>query len=218
MNIVMLGAPGAGKGTVATQIKEKYSLKHISTGDVFRENIKNNTEIGILAKKYIDSGEFVPDDVTIKMVIDRLNQNDCKNGFILDGFPRNINQAKCFDEELEKKSIKINFVIFVDASDKQILKRLAGRRVCEKCNAVYHTINFPTKIEGICDKCGGKVIKRKDDEDDIIIERLKTYHSQTSPLIEYYKKKNVLKTIPGFVDKLEDRYAMIDAIWKESIK
>jgi adenylate kinase len=214
MNIIMLGAPGAGKGTIASQMKERYNLPHISTGDIFRENIKNNTELGMMAKTYIDKGALVPDDVTTDITVDRISKDDCKDGFILDGFPRNFNQAKGLDDAMEKLGKKIDLVILVDATDKQITERLTGRRVCESCGEVYHIVNMPPKVEGICDKCNCKLIHRKDDTEEVILDRLKTYHELTQPLIDYYKEKKVLKRVPGFIDSQEERLNMIDAMVK----
>ena len=214
MNIIMLGAPGAGKGTIASQMKDRYNLPHISTGDIFRENIKNNTELGKLAKSYIDKGAFVPDDITTKITVDRLSKEDCNNGFILDGFPRNFNQAKSLDEIFINESKKIDLVILVDATDKQIIERLSGRRVCESCGETYHITNMPPKVDGICDKCNGKLIQRKDDTEEVVVDRLKTYHEQTQPLIDYYKEKKILKRVPGFIDSQEERLKMIDAMVK----
>ena len=214
MNIIMLGAPGAGKGTIASQMKERYNLPHISTGDIFRENIKNNTELGMMAKTYIDKGALVPDDVTTDITVDRISKDDCKDGFILDGFPRNFNQAKGLDDAMEKLGKKIDLVILVDATDKQITERLTGRRGCESSGEVYHIVNMPPKVEGICDKCNGKLIHRKDDTEEVILDRLKTYHELTQPLIDYYKEKKVLKRVPGFIDSQEERLNMIDAMVK----
>ena len=174
MNIVMLGAPGAGKGTIAAQMNQRYNIPHISTGDIFRANIKEQTEIGKLAKSYIDKGELVPDEVTIKMMLNRIDEDDCKNGYILDGFPRSINQAKGLDDALNTSNSKIDLVLLVDASDEQIIERLSGRRVCDKCGSTYHLTNMPPKKEGVCDKCGGEVIQRKDDDAKVILDRLKT--------------------------------------------
>lgn len=214
MNIIMLGAPGAGKGTIASQMKERYNLPHISTGDIFRENIKNNTELGKMAKSYIDKGALVPDDVTTDITVDRITKDDCKDGFILDGFPRNFAQAKGLDEAIEKLGRKIDLVILVDATDKQITERLSGRRVCESCGEVYHIVNMPPKVEGVCDKCNGKLIHRKDDTEEVVLDRLKTYHELTQPLINYYKEKRILKRVPGFIDSQEERLNMIDAMVK----
>ncbi|MBR3288467.1 MAG: adenylate kinase [Lachnospiraceae bacterium] len=212
MNIILLGATGAGKGTIALQMKDRYKLPHISTGDIFRENIKNNTELGKLAKSYIDKGALVPDDVTTNLIVDRLTHDDCKKGFILDGFPRNNAQAKSLDEAFEKSGNKIDLVILVDATDEQIADRLSGRRVCENCGHIYHIVNIPPKVEGVCDKCGGKLIQRKDDSKEVIQDRLKTYHEITKPLIDYYSKENILKSVPGFVGSQEERLKMIDAM------
>ena len=214
MNIIMLGAPGAGKGTIASQMKERYGLPHISTGDIFRENIKNNTELGKLAKSYIDKGALVPDDVTINMTVDRLFGDDCKDGFILDGFPRDIKQAEGLDNAFDKSGRKIDLVILVDATDKQISDRLSGRRVCENCGETYHLVNMPPKKDGICDKCNGKLIHRKDDTEEVILGRLKTYHEQTQPLIDYYKSRKLVKRVPGFIDSQDERLKMIDAMVK----
>lgn len=214
MNIIMLGAPGAGKGTIASQMKERYNLPHISTGDIFRENIKNNTELGKMAKSYIDKGALVPDEVTTDITVDRISKDDCKDGFILDGFPRNFNQAKGLDEALTKLEKKIDLVILVDATDKQITERLSGRRVCESCGEVYHLVNLPPKVEGVCDKCNGKLIHRKDDTEEVILDRLKTYHELTQPLIDYYKERNILKRVPGFINSQEERLKMIDVMVK----
>ena len=214
MNIIMLGAPGAGKGTIASQMKERYNLPHISTGDIFRENIKNNTELGMMAKTYIDKGALVPDDMTTDITVDRISKDDCKDGFILDGFPRNFAQAQGLDEAMEKLGRKIDLVILVDATDKQITERLSGRRVCESCGEVYHIINMPPKVECVCDKCNGKLIHRKDDTEEVVLDRLKTYHELTQPLIDYYREKKVLKRVPGFIDSQEERLNMIDAMVK----
>lgn len=210
MNIIMLGAPGAGKGTISSQLQDRYKLPHISTGDIFRENIKNQTELGKLAKSYIDKGALVPDDVTINMMLDRLDKSDCKNGYILDGFPRTIAQAEGLDVALSKNNKKIDLVILVDATDDQIVERLSGRRVCEKCGATYHIVNLPPKVNGVCDKCGANVIQRKDDNIEVIKDRLKTYHEQTKPLINYYEGENILHTVAGFVDSQEKRLLEID--------
>ena len=212
MNIVMLGAPGAGKGTIAAQMNQRYNIPHISTGDIFRANIKEQTEIGKLAKSYIDKGELVPDEVTIKMMLNRIDEGDCKNGYILDGFPRSINQAKGLDDALNASNSKIDLVLLVDASDEQIIERLSGRRVCDKCGSTYHLTNMPPKKEGVCDKCGGEVIQRKDDDAKVILDRLKTYHTITKPLEDYYIGKNLLKKVSGFVDSQEERLKQIDKL------
>ena len=208
MNIIMLGAPGAGKGTIAGFIKEKYSLPHISTGDIFRANIKEETELGKLAKSYIDKGALVPDDVTINMVIDRLSNADCKGGYILDGFPRTIVQATEFEKALQKNNSKIDVCILVDGDDDMIAKRLSGRRVCEKCGASYHIEHMKPMKDGVCDKCGGNLIHRKDDTVEVIKDRLATYHEQTKPLIDF------LKTVSGFLGSKEEIVKAIDEILK----
>ena len=200
MNIIMLGAPGAGKGTISSRLKEIYNLPHIATGDIFRENIKNETELGKKAKDFIDKGKLVPDDITINMMIDRISKDDCKNGYILDGFPRTIAQADGLDKQLKNINSKIDLALLVEADEETLIKRLSGRRVCEKCGATYHIEHLKPKTDGICDVCGGKLIIRKDDTEEVIKDRLKTYHEQTEPLIEYYTKQNLVKTVNGFDD------------------
>lgn len=212
MNVIMLGAPGAGKGTLSSRMEKQYNLTHVSSGDIFRYNIKNNTEIGKLAKSYIEKGALVPDDITIKMMIDRLTNDDCKTGFILDGFPRNTVQAKAFDDELNKLNKNIDLVILVEGDFEKIAKRLSGRRVCENCGEAYHIETLKPKVDGICDKCGNKLIQRKDDTEEVIWERFKTYEKETSPLIDYYKNKNILQRVDGFKnldDTMEEIKKMI---------
>jgi adenylate kinase len=206
MNIIFLGAPGVGKGTYTSRIKEKYGLVHISTGDLFRENMKNNTLLGQEAKKYIDKGQLVPDSVTINMVKERLAEGDVKKGFILDGFPRTIPQAKAL-ERFSKMDAVINFV----ADESIIIQRLSGRRICRKCQAIYHIKNIRPKIEGVCDKCGGELYQRDDDKPEAIKERLKVYEKQTAPLVEYYKEKGLLMIVDA---NSED----IDSIVRNLIK
>ena len=215
MNIIMLGAPGAGKGTIAAQMEERFGISHVSSGDIFRENIKNETELGKVAKDYIQKGQLVPDDITINMMLDTLKSDKCKDGFILDGFPRTLVQAEGLDKALEENGKKLELVILVDASNDQIVERLSGRRVCGKCGVTYHIVNMPPKKEGICDKCGGEVVQRKDDTKEVILDRLKTYDEQTKPLIDYYKSKGILKIVPGFTESQEERLKMIDAMVKE---
>lgn len=197
MRIVLLGAPGAGKGTQAVLLVEKLNVPHISTGDIFRSNIANGTELGKKAKEYIDKGELVPDEVTIGIVKDRLEKPDCKNGFILDGFPRTIPQAECLDEILESMGMSLDYVVDIDVDDQYIIKRLSGRRVCPGCGASYHITNNPPAKPGICDRCGKEIIQRKDDEEETILNRLKTYHAQTEPLIDYYRKQGKLISVDG---------------------
>lgn len=193
----MLGAPGAGKGTQAKMIAEKYMIPHVSTGDIFRANIKNNTELGKKAKEYMDKGELVPDELTVEILLDRVSQEDCKNGYVLDGFPRTIPQAEVLEKELDKLGEKIDFAIDVEVPDENIIKRMGGRRTCVSCGATYHIEHVPPKQEGICDKCGSELILRDDDKPETVANRLKVYHSQTQPLIDFYSARNVLKEVDG---------------------
>lgn len=197
MKIIMLGAPGAGKGTQAKQIADKYSIPHISTGDIFRANIKNGTELGKKAKQYMDQGALVPDELTCDLVMDRIQQDDCKNGFVLDGFPRTIPQAEALDAALEKINEKMDYAIDVDVPDENIVNRMSGRRACLNCGATYHLISIPPKVEGICDRCGSEIVLREDDKPETVQKRLKVYHEQTQPLIDYYKKQGILKSVDG---------------------
>ena len=197
MKIIMLGAPGAGKGTQAKQIADKYKIPHISTGDIFRANIKNNTELGQKAKQYMDQGLLVPDELTCDLVMDRIKQDDCKNGFILDGFPRTIPQAEALDAALDKINEKMDYAINVDVPDENIVNRMGGRRCCLICGATYHVVTIPTKVEGICDRCGSPVVLRDDDKPETVQKRLTVYHDQTQPLIDYYEKQSILKTVDG---------------------
>lgn len=197
MKIIMLGAPGAGKGTQAKMIAEKYGIPHISTGDIFRSNIKDGTELGMEAKKYMDQGLLVPDELTCDLVMDRIGQDDCKNGFVLDGFPRTIPQAEALDQALAKISQSMDYAIDVDVPDENIVNRMSGRRACLNCGATYHIVSIPTKVEGVCDRCGSQVVLRDDDQPETVKKRLDVYHEQTQPLIDYYKKQNILKTVDG---------------------
>jgi adenylate kinase len=210
MKIIMLGAPGAGKGTHAGKISEKYGIPHISTGDIFRENIKNGTELGKKAKSYMDAGELVPDELTCDLVVDRIHQDDAKDGYILDGFPRTIPQAEALTKALEETGEKMDFAIEVDLDDQAIIDRMSGRRVCS-CGATYHIVNIPPKKEGICDKCGKELVIRKDDEPETVKKRLEVYHAQTAPLIEYYKKQGIHHAIDGSTG-LEQGFADICAV------
>ena len=197
MKIVMLGAPGAGKGTQAIKIADKYDIPHISTGDIFRANIKGGTELGQKAKSYIDKGELVPDEVTIGMLLDRIAQDDCKNGYVLDGFPRTIPQAESLTEALKSQGDKIDFALNIDVPDEAIIERMSGRRACPKCGATYHIVYAAPKAENICDKCGTELIIRSDDKPETVKERLNVYHQQTEPLIAYYKAAGVLREVDG---------------------
>ena len=197
MKIIMLGAPGAGKGTQAKKIAEKYQIPHISTGDIFRANIKNGTELGKKAKTYMDQGLLVPDELVCDLVVDRVQQDDCKNGYILDGFPRTIPQAESLTEALAANGEAIDFALNVDVPDANIVNRMAGRRACLKCGATYHIQFAAPKKEGICDKCGSELVLRDDDKPETVQKRLNVYHEQTQPLIDYYTGQGVLKTVDG---------------------
>ena len=197
MKIVLLGPPGAGKGTQAKSISNRYSIPHISTGDIFRKNISEETPLGIQAKQYIDNGQLVPDEVTINMVKDRLTWEDCKNGYLLDGFPRTVAQAEALQEFLVSRNENLDTALCIEVPSSFILERMTGRRVCESCGASYHVKFNPTKVEGICDVCGSEVVQRKDDREDTVRERLDVYERQTQPLIDFYKEKNLLSTVDG---------------------
>lgn len=197
MKIIMLGAPGAGKGTQAKMIAEKYGLPHISTGDIFRANIKNGTELGKEAKEYIDKGLLVPDELTVRLLLDRVAQDDCKNGYVLDGFPRTIPQAEVLDEKLSELGEKVDYAINVDVPDENIVNRMSGRRACLNCGATYHIVSIPPKKEGICDVCASALVLRDDDRPETVQNRLKVYHEQTQPLIDFYEKKGVLRSVDG---------------------
>ena len=214
MRIIMLGAPGAGKGTQAKKIAEKYGIPHISTGDIFRANIKNGTELGKKAKTYMDQGLLVPDELTCDLVVDRIQQDDAKNGYVLDGFPRTIPQAECLTAALEKLGSKIDYAIDVDVPDESIINRMSGRRACLSCGATYHIVYNPTKVEGVCDACGQKLVLRDDDKPETVKKRLTVYHDQTQPLIDYYKKAGILKSVDGTQDLnkvFEDIEAVLEA-------
>ena len=211
MKIVMLGAPGAGKGTQAELICEKYGIPHISTGDIFRSNIKNGTALGMEAKTYMDQGKLVPDELTVRILLDRVAKDDCSNGYVLDGFPRTIPQAEVLTEALAKSGEKVDFAIDVDVPDENIVRRMSGRRSCPKCGATYHIAYLPPKAEGICDHCGAELVQRDDDKPETVLNRLSVYHDQTQPLIEYYEKAGVLKTVDGTKDR-DEVFADITAI------
>ncbi|MDD7077898.1 MAG: adenylate kinase [Lachnospiraceae bacterium] len=211
MKIVMLGAPGAGKGTQAKMIASKYQVPHISTGDIFRANIKNGTELGKKAKEYMDQGLLVPDELTVDLVIDRLSQDDCKKGYILDGFPRTIPQAEALDAALAKRGEKMDFAINVDVPDENIISRMSGRRACTGCGATYHIVYNPSKKGDVCEVCGETLILRDDDKPETVQKRLIVYHDQTQPLIDYYTGQNILKTVDGTQD-MNDVFAAITEI------
>ena len=208
MNIIMLGAPGAGKGTQAAVLCEHFGIPTISTGNMIREALKNGTEMGLKAKSFMDEGKLVPDEVVIGIVKERLSQDDCSKGFILDGFPRTVPQA----EALEAMGVKIDKVIEIFVPDETIQKRLSGRRVCEDCGASYHTEFKPSKAEGKCDKCGGNTVLRKDDHPDTVIERLKVYHEQTAPLKDFYEKRGKLETVVGQEDVADTSKLTLKAV------
>ena len=214
MKIIMLGAPGAGKGTQAKKIAAKYEIPHISTGDIFRANIKNGTELGKKAKTYMDQGLLVPDELVVDLVVDRVNQDDCTKGYVLDGFPRTIPQAEALDAALEKMGKKIDYAIDVDVPDENIINRMSGRRACVDCGATYHIVYAPTKKENICDNCGGGLILRDDDKPETVKKRLDVYHEQTQPLIDYYTKAGALRTVDGTID-IDDVFAAIVKILED---
>ena len=211
MKIIMLGAPGAGKGTQAKMIADKYTVPHISTGDIFRANIKEGTELGKKAKEYMDKGALVPDELTCDLVMDRIQQDDCKNGFVLDGFPRTIPQAEALTVALEKINQTMDFAIDIEVPDENIINRMGGRCACTGCGATYHIINIPPKKEGICDRCGEALVLRDDDKPETVKKRLEVYHDQTQPLIDYYKGQNILHEVDGTME-MSDVFAAITAL------
>lgn len=211
MKIIMLGAPGAGKGTQAKKIAAKYGIPHISTGDIFRANIKNNTELGQKAKTYMDKGELVPDALVVDLIMDRFKEADCENGYVLDGFPRTIPQAEALDSALSAQGESIDYAINVEVPDENIINRMSGRRACVGCGATYHIKYNPTKVEDVCDACGEKLILRDDDKPETVKNRLSVYHEQTQPLIDFYSSKGVLAEVDGTKD-MEDVFNAIVVI------
>lgn len=211
MKIIMLGAPGAGKGTQAKKIADSYGIPHISTGDIFRANIKNGTELGKKAKGYMDQGLLVPDELVVDLVVDRVQKEDCANGYVLDGFPRTIPQAEALDAALTTLGTAIDYAIDVNVPDENIVRRMSGRRACVACGATYHIEHIPPKTEGICDRCGSTLILRDDDKPETVTKRLDVYHAQTQPLIDYYTKSGVLKTVDGTKD-MGEVFAAITSI------
>ncbi|MFE3633357.1 adenylate kinase [Streptomyces sp. NPDC059168] len=208
MRIVLVGPPGAGKGTQAVRLAEKLGIPHISTGDLFRANISRQTELGRLAKSYMDAGNLVPDEVTIAMAKDRMEQPDAVNGFLLDGFPRNVSQAGALDELLESESIKLDAVLDLEVPEEEVVKRIAGRRICRNDSShVFHVTYSPAKREGVCDVCGGELYQRDDDSEETVRTRLEVYHTQTEPIIDYYKSQGLVRTISslGPVDEITER-------------
>ena len=211
MKIIMLGAPGAGKGTQAKMLAAKYGIPHISTGDIFRANIKEGTELGKKAKEYMDKGALVPDELVVDLVIDRFAQDDAKNGYVLDGFPRTIPQAEALDNALQKNGDSVDFAINVDVPDENIVNRMGGRRACVGCGATYHVKYNAPKVEGICDVCGKELILRDDDKPETVLNRLAVYHEQTQPLIDYYTNKGIERDVDGTKD-MNDVFSDIVAI------
>ena len=212
MKIVMLGAPGAGKGTQAKMIADKYQIPHISTGDIFRANIKDGTELGKEAKSYMDKGQLVPDELTVKILLDRVAKDDCKNGYVLDGFPRTIPQAEVLEEALNNLQDKIDYAVNVEVPDENIVRRIGGRRACLSCGATYHIEHIPPKTEGICDRCEKELVLRDDDKPETVQKRLDVYHQQTQPLIDFYNKRGVLKEVDGTVDMKEVFAAIVNIL------
>ena len=210
MKLIMLGAPGAGKGTQAKRIAAKYQIPHISTGDIFRANIKNGTELGKKAKSYMDAGKLVPDELVCDLVADRISQEDCKEGFILDGFPRTIPQAEALDAALREMGAEIDFAVDVDVPDEAIIARMGGRRACVGCGATYHIVFNAPKNEGVCDTCGKELILRDDDRPETVQTRLNVYHEQTQPLIDFYRGKKKLVTVDGTME--------MDAVFEAILK
>lgn len=200
MKVIMLGAPGAGKGTQAKKIAAKYNVPHISTGDIFRMNIKNDTELGKKAKTYMDQGLLVPDELVVDLVVDRLDKDDCVNGYVFDGFPRTIPQAEALTKALAERGEKVDYALNVDVPDENIIKRMSGRRACIRCGATYHIEYNPPKTEDVCDACGNNLVLRYDDTPETVKKRLEVYHDQTKPLIEYYSNEGILRTVDGTVD------------------
>lgn len=214
MKIIMLGAPGAGKGTQAKMIAAKYGIPHISTGDIFRANIKNKTELGAKAKEYMDKGLLVPDELVVDLIMDRFKEDDCKNGYVLDGFPRTIPQAEALDNALSANGESIDYAINVEVPDENIVNRMSGRRACVGCGATYHIKYNPPKVEDKCDACNEALILRDDDKPETVLNRLSVYHEQTQPLIEYYTKKGVIAEVDGTVD-MQDVFNAIVSILGE---
>lgn len=216
MRIIMMGPPGAGKGSQAKIIAKEYSIPHISTGDMFRSALKNETPMGLKAKEFMDKGELVPDSVVNGLVEERISQDDCKNGYVLDGYPRTINQADALSDILEDKQQEIDVVISIDTSDETVIKRLTGRRVCVSCGAIYHVDNNPPEEQGVCDLCEGEVVQREDDKEETVRNRLEVYKKQTKPLIEYYEKKDLLVEVDG-EQELSDVFADIKEILEANV-
>ena len=208
MNLILLGPPGAGKGTQAAKIVEKYNIPHISTGDIFRENIKNGTELGKKAKEYMEKGQLVPDELVVEIATDRLTKDDCKDGFLLDGFPRTVFQAEELDKFMEARGSKIDHVLDIDVDRDELMRRLTGRRVCKQCGASFHVVNIPPKKEGICDVCGNELVQRADDNEETAANRIEVYNNETKPLIDYYENAGNISHLDGTIG-LENLFAEI---------
>lgn len=211
MNLILLGAPGAGKGTQAKKIVEKYGIPHIATGDILREAVAKGTELGKKAKEYMDRGELVPDEIVIGIVKERLQQPDCEKGFLLDGFPRTLKQAEALDDMLNELGKKIDSVIYIDVPEEEVVKRIVNRRTCRNCGAVYHLIYAPPKEPNKCDKCGGELYQRDDDKEETVRQRFKVYMENTAPLIEYYEKKGILHKVDG-TKNIDEVFQQIDEV------
>ena len=214
MNLILLGPPGAGKGTQAAKIVEKYNIPHISTGDIFRENIKNGTKLGKKAQSYMNKGELVPDSLVIEIAEDILRKDDCKDGFLLDGFPRTVEQAVALDAFLADEGKKVDHVLDIDVEKPELMKRITGRRVCQACGATFHITGMPPKKEGICDKCGGELIQRADDTEETAENRIEVYNSQTKPLLDYYDRAGNIAHLDGSIG-LNQLFAQITQILGE---
>ena len=215
MKIVLLGPPGAGKGTQSIVLSREYKIPHISTGDILRESVKAGLPLGVKAKSFMDKGALVPDEIVTGIVAERLKEPDTKNGFILDGFPRTLNQALVLDEALKKISSGIDMVVYFETSSRVAIERLSGRRVCKSCGFNYHVKNIPPKIEGVCDKCGGELFQRPDDKEATVLNRLKVYEAETKPLIEYYIKKGILKKVSGDLG-VEDLFKVLSKVFSDA--
>lgn len=211
---LIMGAPGAGKGTQASLIGNNYKIAHISTGDMFREAISSRTPVGLEAKKYIDKGHLVPDEITVYLVRERIQKDDCKRGFILDGFPRNINQAKELDKLLQAEKIDLKGVINIETDDKILIDRIVGRRTCPNCNEGYHIVSKKPLKDGICDKCGSALIQRADDNEDVVKSRLEVYHNETAPLLDYYSKRGLVISVDG-MQEIEEVFNDIKETWRK---